>query len=67
MFRGKSGDSGVITATLKIPVPASTSLALGPGLGLDDSDIPFIEDQDRHYGTAAVLEILGITRKKTIK
>ncbi|XP_054265892.1 uncharacterized protein LOC128988541 [Macrosteles quadrilineatus] len=47
VVRGKGGERGVITATLKIPVPASTSLTLG----LDDSDIPYIEDQDRHHVT----------------
>uniref|UniRef100_A0A1B6FH12 Rho-GAP domain-containing protein n=1 Tax=Cuerna arida TaxID=1464854 RepID=A0A1B6FH12_9HEMI len=42
MFRGKSGDMGVITASIKIPVPASSF-----NLNLDDSDIPFIEDSER--------------------
>lgn len=33
-----SGDGSVITASLKIPVPGA--------LGLDDNDIPFIEDNN---------------------
>ncbi|XP_046671945.1 uncharacterized protein LOC124361926 [Homalodisca vitripennis] len=44
MFRGKPGDMGVITASIKIPVPASSFT-----LNLDDSDIPFIEDSERHH------------------
>lgn len=47
MFGDRSVDVGVITASLKIPVPASTSFTLN----LDDTDIPFIEDPDRQHMT----------------
>nr|CAD7425497.1 unnamed protein product [Timema monikensis] len=36
------GGGGIITASLKIPVPGSTSAAFS--LNLDDADIPYIED-----------------------
>uniref|UniRef100_A0A1B6E243 Rho-GAP domain-containing protein n=1 Tax=Clastoptera arizonana TaxID=38151 RepID=A0A1B6E243_9HEMI len=46
-FSDRSMDFGVVTGSLKIPVPASTSFTLN----LDDADIPFIEDTERQQMT----------------
>lgn len=45
VFGERAMDVGIVTASLKIPVPAVASFALN----LDDTDIPFIEDSERHH------------------
>lgn len=56
MFRGKTAESGVITASLKIPVPSSATV-------IDDSvidDIPFIEDSERHQLTLGKSDLTSL-------
>lgn len=56
MFRGKTVESGVITASLKIPVPSSATV-------IDDSvidDIPFIEDSERHHLTLGKSDLTSL-------
>lgn len=56
MFRGKTAESGVITASLKIPVPSSATV-------IDDSvidDIPFIEDSERHQLTLGKSDLMSL-------
>ncbi|XP_075211671.1 rho GTPase activating protein at 102A isoform X2 [Lycorma delicatula] len=54
-------DSGAITAILKIPVPATTSLALN----LDDSDIPFIEDNERQQISLSMVRTTSSSSQRT--
>ncbi|CAG2056492.1 unnamed protein product [Timema podura] len=48
---------GIITASLKIPVPGSTSAAFS--LNLDDADIPYIEDGGGYSVTSVVRPGVG--------
>ncbi|XP_025408435.1 uncharacterized protein LOC112682133 isoform X2 [Sipha flava] len=44
---------GVITASLMIPVPMKQSSNLSHPLNVEDTDIPFIEDESRHTNSSA--------------